>query len=361
MLFLGDIAVPENALPAQAVPESLFSQPVVANFEGAACVHANLNRGKRVWNAQGALAILDRFAVRVAGLANNHILDTCNSPEHTMSILQSRGCSTVGAGASLSEAAQPTIINEDNTEIALLAFGWHVIGCREAGLFTPGVNPLRPEHVLRSLDGVRMRYRSAQIVLLMHWNYELEVYPQPMHRQLAFECIRRGASAVIGCHPHCPGGIEWHESAPVVYSLGNWFFPQGVFFGGNLRFPPRARLQLAFEWDPRSGTAVCHWFDYSPGTHRLTHISSEAAQSDRRIAELTPFDGMSHREYTRWFAAHRFKRRGLPIYRDYRNTVQNWAFDHFVRLRQTAVNMMFNSGIRRSLSGTRPLASTPKY
>lgn len=37
--------------------------------------------------------------------------------------------------------------------------------------------------------------------------------------------IDLGAEAVIAMHTHCPQGYEFYNGKPIVYSMGNFFFP----------------------------------------------------------------------------------------------------------------------------------------
>ena len=74
---------------------------------------------------------------------------------------------------------------------------------------------------MKCIENTRKNYPNAKIITLPHWNYELELYPQPMHRELARLMVDAGAEGVFGHHPHCVNGIEYYKDAPIVYSLGN--------------------------------------------------------------------------------------------------------------------------------------------
>jgi poly-gamma-glutamate synthesis protein (capsule biosynthesis protein) len=350
MIFLGDIAIPFFA--AAPAAELSGRGPVVANFEGAVAADNSyaLLRKRLLFNSTAAVEYLQAMNVQVAALANNHILDIGQSPARTIEVLRGAGIRTCGAGTSLAEAAQAAVLTWNGKQYVFLAFGWAVIGCPPAGTSRPGVNPLTRAHVLASLSSALANYPEAAVVLLMHWNYELEVFPQPMHRQIALECIDAGAAAVIGCHPHCVGGVEWRSGRPVVYSLGNWMLPQGLYFGGTLRFPDRARLELAFEWQAGCADATCHWYEYVPGEHILRFVRSENARSSALIRRLTGFAGLDHREYLDWFRQPRIKRRGLPVYHHCSTHFANHCRDAYVRVRQEALNWAFASGLRRCRS-----------
>ena len=61
-----------------------------------------------------------------------------------------------------------------------------------------------------------------RIIAFMHWNTELELYPQPLDRELSHALIDLGVFAVIGCHAHRVQGYEIYKGHPIVYGLGNF-------------------------------------------------------------------------------------------------------------------------------------------
>ena len=181
---------------------------------------------------------------------------------------------------------------------------------------------------------------------MFHWNIELERYPQPAHRQLAFSVIENGANAVIGHHPHCVGGFEMYQNCPIAYSLGDWWIPHGVFFDGKLSFPDYTLPQIAFEWDI-DRQPVLHWFEYERETHSISYRQSQFLESDAQPSDHTPFAGLSHKAYKKWFRRHRVKRKGLPIYYDFSATLRNGLRDRFIGGRHVAISL-----IRRMSGGT---------
>ncbi len=270
MVFLGDIATPRELLP-QLSETPRFPAPVVAGLEGALLENADGWRRRNVsFNDAGVAAVLSRLNVQAVTLANNHILDIHPRPSATVKQLRRQGIAACGAGDNAEEAAAAAVLDDQGCEVRLLAFGWPVIGCPPARRAGPGVNPLRPRHVLASLRELRRARSASKIVLLMHWDYELELYPQPLHRQLAMAAIEEGADLVVGSHSHCVQGIEFNRGRPMVYGLGNWFVPHGVYYGGKLRYPQFAGEQLAFEWHPDSGDSMCHWFRYWPERNQVS-------------------------------------------------------------------------------------------
>lgn len=343
MLFVGDIAAPRDLYPrdnplVQVAGEDL----VVANLEGAILRgEARLDLKTRLFNHHSTISYLRRINVGVVSLANNHVFDLGPEIQSTVKQLEVAGIRACGAGRTIEQAAQPVVLHREGKPLVFLSFGWKTIECPPARSGRPGVNPLEPRHVLRSVESVRQRHPEGTVVLLMHWDYELELYPMPMHRQLAFRAIDCGADAVIGCHSHCVQGIEVHNGAPIVYGLGNWFLTQGEFFGGRLRYPDFSSLELAFQWRPESGDMICHWFEYRRDDHSLRWTGSEPLAESRTVARLTPFRGMGHREYTRWFREHRRKRALLPVYSDPDAVLANRLRDGWVALRQVLIRLAF--------------------
>ncbi|MGE5204091.1 MAG: CapA family protein [Chlamydiota bacterium] len=346
MVFLGDIAAPRELLP-QLSETPCFPAPVVAGLEGALLENADGWRRHNVsFNDTGVAAALSRLNVRAVTLANNHILDINAWPSATVEQLRRHGIAACGAGDNAEEAAAAAVLDDQGCEVRLLAFGWPVIGCRPAQRARPGVNPLHPEHVLSSVRALRHARPASKIVLLMHWDYELELYPQPLHRQLARAAIEEGADLVVGSHSHCAQGIEFHRGLPIVYGLGNWFVPHGVYYGGKLRYPAFACEQLTFEWHPDRGDSMCHWFQYCPSRHIVTHLNSESPVASERVARLTPFAGMADGDYRRWFGKNRRKRRALPVFADMHSNFTNDCKALWVGIRQLAIDTANNLGLK---------------
>ncbi len=325
LTFLGDVACPNELVASAAAIERLPFGATVINLEGALCPPDKLGSVPRraLYNSTRLLPTLAQWNVRAATLANNHISDLGRLPSETNRRLDEVGIGAFGAGDNLAEASRPFGLTVGGAEVQLLGFNWEVIPWRSAGRNRAGANPLQPPAVFDSLRRILSERREAQVVIVMHWNIELERFPQPAQRLMAFDLIDAGAAAVIGHHPHCPQGIEWHAGRPIVYSLGDWFLPQGDYFGLRINLPEYTIGQLAFEWDPQGISSKCHWFEYDRQSHNVRLVASDDAKSSSRARKLTPFAGLSHPEYVRWFSKHRVKSRGLPIYRDYRHALRN--------------------------------------
>ncbi len=350
MIFIGDIAFPKEANRALASKPICFdNDSVVANLEGAILQQGAKPKGTNLYNDRAVLPYLQEHNVRLVSLANNHITDVDGSPRSTIDTLLKNGILSCGAGDTLDEASKATLLRDSEGESVFIGFGWDVIGCRVASREGAGVNPLSQDSVLRGVEKAKRGFPGRRIILLMHWDYELEIYPQPMHRQIAHMAIDHGASAVIGCHSHCVQGIEVYSGSPIVYGLGNWFLPEGQVFGRNLRFPDFALRQLAFKWDASTGNMRCHWFRYDRKTGSVEFESSETLRDSACIAALTPFSGMSHDDYIKWFKKNRRKKILLPVYADSRSTLTNRIRNTWVKGRHALINILSAANLKGGL------------
>lgn len=344
MIFLGDVAVPLCVQPRiEGVPWGK-AECVVANLEGAYAL-SDTEVSTKLVNTDSTGPIFEACAIKAVSLANNHITDLGVDFAGTLEWLDRIGVASFGAGSDATTASAPIYLRDGDRRVGILGFGWHVIGCRPASSVA-GVNKLTTDHVLRSIDAFRSQDSISPLVLFMHWDYELEVYPQPAHRQLAMAAIERGANAVVGCHSHCMQGIEYHRHSPIVYGLGNWFLAEGVFKRGKLRFPPFARRELAFEWLGSEALDKCHVFEYFPQDQRLSHVATSDIPTWQEKEGLTPFLGMSHKDYVEWFKVNRRKRKFLPVYVDYQAHRRNSVFDLFVAARQRILDLLVATRVK---------------
>jgi poly-gamma-glutamate synthesis protein (capsule biosynthesis protein) len=350
MIFLGDIAHPFSTPPVwKDLDVPWEQQRVVINLEGTLVADVSSFLSKRaVFNHVSVCEALRAFDVRVVNLANNHVLDIPSSLPYALEKLNQEGFVCTGAGPGLEAAMKPAVLEEKGQKWLFLGCGWETIQCIPGSARRPGVCPFNPKALLGTIQELRSREPNAVIVLMPHWNYELELYPQPAHRQFAMAAIDAGANAIIGHHPHRVGGIEMYRKCPIVYSLGNWWMPHGQYFNGRLRFGDETLPQMGFEWEP-GREAKCHWFEYEREGHDIRFNKSEKLSDSKVVQELTPFSDMSHDEYVQWFPKNRIKRKALPVYRDYRDCLRNRIRDDYVKMRQVAVIILEKTGLRKFL------------
>lgn len=350
MIFLGDISCPHTLDPKiDFLPESFSSQFAVANLEGAIARYAVAEDAISktvIFNGENVVKFLKSLNVRVVALSNNHITDLPGEIQNTLLMLDEAGIAYCGAGLTLEEASRPAVIEHDGKTYVFLSFGWSTVSCKYVKDGSFGVNPLTLKNVIDCTQKARIEYPNSQIIIMPHWDYELEKYPMPMHRQLAKIAIDNGADGIFGSHSHCVQGIEYHNSAPIVYSLGNWWFPHGIFWDGRCSFPSYSIDQIAVEWS--NNAILCHWYRYDVDSNELKYINSEFDIDSQKLKRLSQFTECTDEEYVAWFKKNRVKNKGLPIYSNYNDIVRNNIKDLWVFCRQIFINILLVIGLKRS-------------
>ncbi|GAA5232404.1 CapA family protein [Verticiella sediminum] len=193
----------------------------------------------------------------VLSVANNHTVDYgWEGLESTMRSLRGAGCSVIGGGSTLDEAAAPVIRHVNGLRIGVLAYSCLTPAGARATEAGPGIacirirtsyeiNPLiqieepgDPSAVaIRTWpldedlrDAVRrvrqLREQCEHVVVSLHWGFgsggALAEYQAPLARSL----IDAGASVIHGHHPHAVQGVEFHRGRPILYSAGIYMAEQ---------------------------------------------------------------------------------------------------------------------------------------
>lgn len=344
MIFVGDIALPyKQAIDFTRFPSYFNNKSWFGNMEGA-IVKDGRKEINGVFNGEAGIGVLlQHFKFSGFALANNHIFDT-GTIENTVGFLEKNQIKYGGVGNSLNEANKEILLHEDGTKIVIINFGWEVIQCQITTGEAPGVNPLRRNHVLKTVSSLVKKYPGAKVIPFMHWSYELEAEPQPFERELAKKMIEEGAAGVIGAHPHRIGGFEIYKGKPIVYSLGNWLFKQNYYYNGRLSFPDFCDLQLAFEWDFSNDQYEFHFFKYDREKSALKYVRTEGSDSET-MREHTPFRGLSNKEYIRWYKKnHYHKNKGLPIYYWEDSPNQIKMKNRWNKIRDRGIKLLLNKG-----------------
>jgi poly-gamma-glutamate synthesis protein (capsule biosynthesis protein) len=306
MIFCGDIALPFlDGVKVVGIPDVLRKKAWIGNLEGSLC-SAQESQGalekREVFNDLKAIRNLcQELNFSGFGIANNHLQDVAPVAT-TLRNLRLLGKLCFGAGVDKESAKEPLVAEE----YAIAAFGWEAINCIPATEQSEGVNAYTKHHVLTQVKTLLNDYPDKKVVCFMHWNYELELYPQPLDRQLAHQLIDMGVEAVIGCHAHRVQPIEMYKGHHIVYGLGNFAFRQYIYMDGKLKFPEFSKDEIAFEIDD-SGSCVVHRFRYDSVLHTVTYVSSEPVQE-------APFAGMTDKEYIQFFKRSRIQKKLLPVF-----------------------------------------------
>ncbi|HMN33651.1 MAG TPA: CapA family protein [Chitinophagaceae bacterium] len=352
LLFLGDIAVPtknhsEKLLQIFKRYSDIFNdKSVICNLEGMIMDDIDLTAHVPVlFNHSSIVPVLKYGNVKVACLANNHILDLPESFNNTINILNNNEILYCGAGLSSEEADQPALLNEKDSGIAIFNACFDFLLYHQKnpseGIFVSEINEL---DLINKVKDYRLQFNERKIVVFLHWSLDQETLPFPMYRQFARGLVDAGADIVVGCHAHCVQGGEKYKDAFIVYGLGNFYIPNNIYAGGRLKFPAFSNIQLALEWLPETKQALCHWFEYVDDGF-LKFIGTDRFDDSSRLNSYSPYTNMSDKEYYQFFKKNRRKRFLVPIYKDYTNTKINRLYTLVLKKRARIARFLAKSGL----------------
>lgn len=237
VIAVGDIMLDGTARPV--LGENGYDYPfaqVKRYFAGAQVVFGNLEgplteRGAPEQDKtyvfrsppQKVSQALKDAGFNVVSLANNHTLDYgAEGLMQTMEALDAAGIAHAGAGATLSQARQPVIVQAGGKRIAILAYSLTLPESFYAQANKAGT-AFGHEAVVR--HDIAAARRQADIVLVsFHWGQEGKTALRDYQVQLGHAAIDAGAAAVIGHHPHILQAVEHYKDGVILYSLGNFTF-----------------------------------------------------------------------------------------------------------------------------------------
>lgn len=351
MIFTGDIAIPfEGAIELRDIPDYLKQKVWVCNLEGSLVEDRkieseNLISNNKVFNSLNAIEKLQRtLNIQVFNIANNHLLDVANVEETTKNI-DSLGVQSIGGGNDSNFAKHFVDIQDEDGEFyTILSFGWDCIGCVYAKNNQEGVNPYKKENVVRLANEALSK--GNKIICFFHWNYELELYPQPFDRRFAMDLIDMGISAVIGCHAHRTQQIEFYKGKPIVYGLGNFLFRNGSFFNGKLSFPSFTYPEWVFEL--KGNEYILHQFKYDPNQHIVVYQDSISISEQKVFKGKAEYSGLDDTSYLAFFKKKRVQKRLLPVFKA---NEKSWMYSlksSWILVRGKLINIMTSLNLKKS-------------
>lgn len=216
----------------------LFSDGIDSVFRSAQVVVGNLEcpatkiqapvQKRFIFRAEPEwLDTLRQHGITHLNLANNHAIDQGRQGlmDTRRNILQA-GITPIGAGATMTEAAQPVLLAEHPRRV------WLVPSLRLA-LENYAYLPDRPcvsqepmDSLLRRVSRLRRADSTAVIIVSLHWGGEHTLQPVPRQRLEAHSLIRAGADILVCHHTHTLQTIEQYHGRTICYSLGNFIFDQ---------------------------------------------------------------------------------------------------------------------------------------
>jgi len=240
VVFTGDILLDRGVrrvIDKHGV-DHLFTEGVDSVFRSAQVVVGNLEcpatkiqspvqklyifRGEPEW-----LEALKRHGITHLNLANNHSID--QGREGLMDTRQNiidAGITAIGAGANMTEAAEPVLLSRTPRNV------WLVPSLRLA-LENYAYLPDKPcvsqepmDSLLNRVHRLRKADSTAVIIVSLHWGGEHTMHPVNSQRWDARQIIRAGADVLVCHHTHTLQDVEDINGHSVFYSIGNFIFDQ---------------------------------------------------------------------------------------------------------------------------------------
>ena len=201
-----------------------FSMVNLENIFGDESIGAPIIKGgPNLISEDGFMEYVHALNPTVVGMANNHTNDFGEGAmQHTMDLLREGGYKYIGAGKNLDEAYLPAKLSKDGIDVTIIAICENEYGGATAT--TAGTAVYNLHRAGKAI--INARADGFKPIVFFHGGNEHNPFPAPSKVDLYRHFIDIGAEAVIAMHTHCPQGYEYYEGKPIVYSMGNFFFPK---------------------------------------------------------------------------------------------------------------------------------------
>ncbi|MBI5654736.1 CapA family protein [Candidatus Uhrbacteria bacterium] len=246
---------------------------VIGNLEGPVNKTKHASTKSIVFSFNPAvLPVLKDVGFDAVSQANNHTLDQGrDGAEESLQHLAKAGIGAFGDQTRQDATSSMGILESSGRKFAFIGFNDTDVR----------LNKKTAEGVLDKA------LRQADFVIVcMHWGNEYKAKPTTSQVSLAHWFIERGASAVIGGHPHWMESVEVYRGKPIVYSLGNFIFDQD--------WSKETNYGLAVGLDVAENASELKLFPIKieksqpfllTGTERQTRLDRLAEISDTKLAD----------------------------------------------------------------------------
>ena len=176
---------------------------------------------------------LRTLGIDMVSVANNHVFDYGEQGFlDTLDALHAAGISYSGGGRNLTEASAVRYVVTGGRKIAIVSATeierfYHFT--QKAQKEKPGVLKTQQEEVWKK-ELKRAKKNSDYVIAYVHWGTEGKIHYGQDQTEIADLCVKAGADAVIGGHPHRLQGVEFIKNVPVAYSVGNFWFSTGKLY-----------------------------------------------------------------------------------------------------------------------------------
>lgn len=192
---------------------------------------------------------LKRAGFSVVSWAGNHCMDWGREGFFdTIDALKAAQLKVVGAGATISQAREPVIVESKGQRVAFLAYSSILPMCYWAEENRPGCAPMRAWTLYEQIehdqpgtpcrihtfanrddlaalqDDIRKAKQQADVVMVsLHWGIHFVPAVIAQYQpEVGRAAIDAGADVILGHHAHILKGVEIYKNKPIIYSLCNF-------------------------------------------------------------------------------------------------------------------------------------------
>lgn len=145
----------------------------------------------------------------------------------------------------------------------------------------------------------KLKGKYDYLFVMMHWGKEYYYYPTPEVNRLARKIIKWGANGVIGSHSHQIQPAIFYQNKPIIFSLGNFFFPDRIINMPRSTYYPEGDIDLnklpsTIGYPMVEQPTYKIWKDKARRGQIVTLIIDKSAISIKRV--FTKIDDKSHLE-----------------------------------------------------------------
>lgn len=170
-------------------------------------------------------ASLATAGVRLASLANNHVMDFgVEGMRETIDVLDRAGIAHAGAGPDLAAAGAPAVVGAGDARIAVVAFADHPAEWA-AGPTAPGIAHLPIDEASLPAVGEAVTAARAQadlVIASFHWGPNMRARPTAEFRRFARGVVDAGADVFWGHSAHVVQGVEVRGGRAICYDTGDF-------------------------------------------------------------------------------------------------------------------------------------------
>lgn len=181
-----------------------------------------MKSGPVIKTEPGRISFLKEANVNIACLANNHIFDYGEEGlKETIRVCELNGIDTAGIVSRADNKPSYLIKEINNKKVGFLNYCEHEFSVRKNGEM--GANGY--ENIKAFYEVNELKSRCDFVIVIYHGGVEYYPLPRPGIKKIFRYLIDIGADAVISHHTHTISGYEVYKNKPVIYGLGNFYFP----------------------------------------------------------------------------------------------------------------------------------------